>query len=95
MSRNFFENPILNTPYEFPREHRQLDREGQPTGRVVESRRTADFVSPVPKPRRGAKGGRQAKLDFGAEGCALAASASSARGVSSPWAGGGQRLGGQ
>ena len=68
MSRNFFENPILNTPYEFPREHWQLDHEGQPTGRIVESRRRADFVSPVPKPRRGGKGGRQAKLDFGAEG---------------------------
>ena len=67
-SRNFFENPILNTPYELPREHWELDGEGQPTGKIVESRRRADFVSPVPKPKRGVKGGRPGKLDFGDRG---------------------------
>jgi len=48
----FFERPILNSPYEPPARHWELDEQGQPTQQIVESRRRADFVTPIPKPRK-------------------------------------------
>jgi hypothetical protein len=30
----FFERPILNSPYDYPRKHWELDDSGQPTQRV-------------------------------------------------------------
>jgi type III restriction enzyme len=48
----FFEHPILNSPYEAPTRHWELDEQGQPTQRIVEARRRADFVTPIPKPRK-------------------------------------------
>jgi type III restriction enzyme len=48
----FFEQPILNSPYERPTQHWELDEQGQPTQQVVATRRRADFVTPIPKPRR-------------------------------------------
>ncbi len=48
----FFDHPILNSPYEMPIRHWELDESGQPTQRVVESRRVADFITPIPKPRK-------------------------------------------
>jgi len=35
----FFERPILNSPYEYPGRHWELDAEGQPTGQIIEERR--------------------------------------------------------
>ncbi len=52
MSDQFFEQPILNSPYECPSKHWELDETGQPTQRIVESRRRAEFISPIPKPRK-------------------------------------------
>ncbi len=52
MAEQFFEKPILNTPYRYPARHWELDADGQPTNRILEQRRSADFVSPVPKPRK-------------------------------------------
>ena len=51
MESDFFAHPILNSPYEHPARHWQLDATGQPTGAVVESRRRADFITPIPKYR--------------------------------------------
>jgi type III restriction enzyme len=48
----FFEQPILNSPYERPAQHWELDEQGQPTQQIVATRRRADFVTPIPKPRR-------------------------------------------
>ena len=48
----FFDSPILNSPYGYPRRHWELDSSGQPTQRVVEQRRRAEFVTPIPKPRK-------------------------------------------
>jgi type III restriction enzyme len=48
----FFERPILNSPYERPARHWELDETGQPTQKIVETRRVADFVTPIPKPRK-------------------------------------------
>ena len=51
MNPRFFKQPVLNSPYEAPSRHWRLDDTGQPTHEVVPSRRPADFVTPVPKPR--------------------------------------------
>ena len=52
MENRFFEKPILNSPYENPAQHWELDAEGQPTQRIIESRRSAEFITPIPKPRK-------------------------------------------
>jgi len=52
MSNPFFDRPILNSPYERPRRHWELDAQGQPTQRILESRRRAEFITPIPKPRK-------------------------------------------
>lgn len=39
MTNRFFEHPILNSPYECPSKHWELDEQGQPTQRVIEDRR--------------------------------------------------------
>lgn len=48
----FFEHPVLNSPYEYPARHWELDDGGQPTQKTIESRRPAEFITPIPKPRR-------------------------------------------
>ena len=48
----FFEQPILNSPYEYPDRHWKLDEEGQPTHNIIDRRRLADFISAVPKVKR-------------------------------------------
>ncbi len=52
MDNRFFEKPILNSPYEYPAQHWELDDQGQPTQKIIESRRSAKFITPVPKPRK-------------------------------------------
>jgi len=52
MDNRFFEHPVLNSPYEEPRLHWELDAEGQPTQNIIESRRCASFITPIPKPRK-------------------------------------------
>ena len=49
MSNPFFEKPILNSPYECPQHHWQLDDDGQPTQKVENFRRKAKFITPIPK----------------------------------------------
>ena len=57
MENQFFEQPILNSPYAYPSRHWELDDEGQPTQDIIHSRRGAEFITPIPKPRqrRGSK----------------------------------------
>ena len=52
MSDLFFERPVLNSPYEKPGRHWELDADGQPTQKIVRTRRPADFITPIPQPRR-------------------------------------------
>lgn len=52
MDNRFFEQPILNSPYEYPRRHWELDADGQPTQAIIEDRRRAEFITPIPKPRK-------------------------------------------
>src|SRR5438132_14362578 len=48
----FFEHPILYSPYEYPTKHWELDESGQPTQRTIERRRRAEFITPIPKPKK-------------------------------------------
>jgi type III restriction enzyme len=52
MENRFFEHPILNSPYEYPPRHWEMDPSGQPTQQVIETRRIAQFITPIPKPRK-------------------------------------------
>lgn len=64
MSDQFFAQPILNSPYEYPARHWELDTSGQPTQEIVSSRRRADFITPIPKPRKKKGEHEQAGLLF-------------------------------
>jgi type III restriction enzyme len=39
VNESFFDRPILNSPYAFPGRHWELDADGQPTNRIIETRR--------------------------------------------------------
>ena len=52
MDNHFFEHPILNSPYDYPGRHWELDDQGQPTQQIVETRRRAEFITPIPKPKK-------------------------------------------
>lgn len=52
MSEAFFQSPILNSPYEPPHRHWELDESGQPTNVIVSHRRQSALVSPIPKPKK-------------------------------------------
>jgi type III restriction enzyme len=52
MTPTFFTHPILNSPYEYPARHWELDGAGQPTNRIVERRRRVELITPIPKPKK-------------------------------------------
>ena len=52
MSDRFFDRPILNSPYEYPSRHWELDETGQPTSRILDRRRRVSFITPIPKPKK-------------------------------------------
>ncbi|MDQ4064364.1 MAG: DEAD/DEAH box helicase family protein, partial [Actinomycetota bacterium] len=60
----FFERPVLNSPYEYPPRHWELDYQGQPTQKIVERRRTAEFITPIPKPRKRKSSADQQRMVF-------------------------------
>ena len=51
MTTNFYDHPILNSPYEYPNLHWELE-DGIPTNRIVEGRRQSEYITPVPLARR-------------------------------------------
>jgi type III restriction enzyme len=56
VSEGFFNDPILNSPYERPTQHWELV-EGIPTEESVAGRRESRLITPIPQPRkRGGKG---------------------------------------
>ncbi len=55
----FFDHPILNSPYELRERHWELV-EGQPTQKILETRRRPEFISPIPKPKKRKKAATQA-----------------------------------
>ena len=60
----FFDHPILNSPYEPPQRHWELDSQGQPTQQVLDRRRRAEFITPIPKPKKRKKARQQADMVF-------------------------------
>ena len=64
MTDSFFERPILNSPYAYPIRHWELDGTGQPTQQVVETRRSAEFITPIPKPKKQKGAAKQTSLLF-------------------------------
>jgi len=64
MSNPFFDHPILNSPYEYPTRYWELDPSGQPTQQIMKSRRPAEFITPIPKPKKRKKSTVQEELVF-------------------------------
>ena len=64
MQNRFFDQPILNSPYKYPTQYWELDDDGQPTYRILDGRRNAEFITPIPKPKRSKVTARQARLEF-------------------------------
>ncbi len=74
MANPFFDHPILNSPYDCPGQHWELDAQGQPTQKIVESRRRAEFITPIPKPKKRKKASAQQSIVFD-EGAGLSTQA--------------------
>ena len=66
VSTAFFSKPILNSPYEYPGRHWELDASGQPTGNINDTRRSVSFITPIPKPKKHSKAQTALVLDEGA-----------------------------
>src|SRR6266508_703994 len=64
MDNPFFDHPILNSPYEYPIRHWELDSQGQPTQQIIEHRRRAEFITPIPKPRKRKAPAEQQQIVF-------------------------------
>lgn len=62
MTNPFFDQPIINSPYEMPARHWELDDSGQPTQKIIDTRRRAEFITPIPKPKKRGKKVKQAEL---------------------------------
>ena len=63
MENQFFEQPILNSPYAYPARHWEL-LDGQPTQRILASRRQAEYITPIPKPRKRKTSAEQQQIVF-------------------------------
>jgi type III restriction enzyme len=66
MSNPFFDHPILNSPYASPPRHWELDESGQPTQKILETRRRAEFITPIPKPKKRKTADGQLEIPFNA-----------------------------
>src|SRR3990170_6964588 len=64
MDDRFFTRPILNSPYEYPARHWELDSDGQPTQQIIERRRIAEFITPIPKPKKYKGSSKQMAMVF-------------------------------
>ena len=67
MDRRFFEKPILNSPYEYPSQHWELDATGQPTNKVLPYRRRVAFISAIPTAKKQRSVQREIVFEAGAE----------------------------
>lgn len=65
MSANsFFENPILNSPYAYPRRHWKMDADNKPTGEIAEARRPSSNRTPIATPRAKGQGEKALQQDL-------------------------------
>lgn len=52
MENEFFNRPVINSPYEYPARHWEIDEQGQPTQKIIAKRRPAKYITPIPKPKQ-------------------------------------------
>lgn len=63
MAQTFFEQPILNSPYEPPTRHHALGSDGRPLDQPpVDGRRRSELISPVPPSKKQKKRSKQETL---------------------------------
>ena len=62
--QSFFENPILNSPYEYPCRHWEMDADNKPTGKVIERRRESSNRTPIATPRNKGEGVQTSQGDL-------------------------------
>lgn len=68
MTKPFYLNPILNSPYLAPTRHHALSEDGQPLDHPpIEGRRRSKYVTPVPRARKVKGKGEREQQDFGFE----------------------------
>ena len=67
MENQFFEKPILNSLYGYPVLHWELDKTGQPTQQIIEKRRPAEFITPIPKPKKQKGAQQEVPYRYGSE----------------------------
>ena len=66
MTKPFYEEPILNSPYTIPTRHHALDDDGQPLDLPpIEGRRRSSLITPVPKAKKQKGKAKQASLGLG------------------------------
>jgi type III restriction enzyme len=64
MGNPFFEKPIINSPYQYPTKHWELDDTGQPTQKIIPNRRKVEFITPIPKPSKSKSSPAQEQMVF-------------------------------
>ena len=63
MGEPFFDSPILNSPYEYPSRHWELDKVSkQPTRNIRDTRRQPDFTAAIPKAKKQKSPGDQEEI---------------------------------
>ena len=67
MNESFFDRPTLNSPYDYPSRHWELDESGQPTNRILDRRRRFSFIMPFPTPRKHRQDQRELVFDEAAQ----------------------------
>jgi hypothetical protein len=55
---------LLNSPFASPPRHWELDESGQPTQKILETRRRAEFITPIPKPKKRKNADGQGEIPF-------------------------------
>ena len=63
--RELFERTNLDVPYIYPGRHWELKAEGQPTSKIIETRRRSALIIPLPKPRKRRRAKSQPELGLG------------------------------
>ncbi len=62
--KSIFRKADPQLPLRIPGRHWELDDEGQPTQQIIKSRRRAEFITPIPKPRKRKGPAQQQQLVF-------------------------------
>ena len=63
-NNQFFDAPIINSPYKQPTRHWEFDDSGLPTERIIEKRRPVSFFTPVPIPKKRVSDKHATEFDF-------------------------------